>query len=108
MTTADLATLEETVNAPTTLASVVDGNRREGEEAVDDINPAAPDQYIATVSLAGPQIAADAVDAAARASESWRHTPPPNRGEILRRASDLLENRAEAIGRDLAREEGKT
>ena len=34
--------------------------------------------------------------------------PAPARGEILRKAADILEGRAEAVGRDLTREEGKT
>jgi alpha-ketoglutaric semialdehyde dehydrogenase len=34
--------------------------------------------------------------------------PAPARGEILRKAAELLDQRAEAVGRDLTREEGKT
>jgi alpha-ketoglutaric semialdehyde dehydrogenase len=34
--------------------------------------------------------------------------PPPARGDVLRRAADLVDERADTIGRDLAREEGKT
>jgi aldehyde dehydrogenase (NAD+) len=34
--------------------------------------------------------------------------PAPGRGEILRKAADLLEARAADVGRDLTREEGKT
>jgi len=91
-----------------TLASVVGGRRRDGDEIAADINPAAPAEQVATVSLAGPEVAADAVEAAAGAFVSWRETPPPERGDVLRRAADLVEERANAIGRDLAREEGKT
>jgi alpha-ketoglutaric semialdehyde dehydrogenase len=92
----------------TTLASLVGGRERRGTESVADVNPARPDEQVATVSLAGPEIAAEAVEAAASASPAWRALPAPARGEILRRAADLLDGRAEAIGRDLAREEGKT
>jgi alpha-ketoglutaric semialdehyde dehydrogenase len=91
-----------------TLASVVGGRRRDGDEVAADINPAAPAEQVATVSLAGREVAADAVEAAACAFVSWRETPPPERGDVLRRAADLVEERADAIGRDLAREEGKT
>jgi alpha-ketoglutaric semialdehyde dehydrogenase len=91
-----------------TLASVVGGRRRDGDEVAADINPAAPAEQVATVSLAGREVAADAVEAAAGAFVSWRETPPPERGDVLRRAADLVEERADAIGRDLAREEGKT
>src|SRR5205823_2424689 len=79
-----------------------------GAEVVADINPAAPDEHVATVSLAGVELAWEAVDAAAAAFGAWRATPPPARGDVLRRAADLVDERADAIGRDLAREEGKT
>jgi alpha-ketoglutaric semialdehyde dehydrogenase len=90
------------------LTSLVAGRRLHGDEVVADINPAAPDEQVATVSLAGPELAAEAVDAAAAAFARWRDTPPPARGDVLRHAADLVDERADAIGRDLAREEGKT
>jgi len=90
------------------LASIVRGRRREGDEVAADINPAAPEQHVATVSLAGPELAAEAADAAADAFAAWRETPPPARGDVLRRAADLLDERGNSIGQDLAREEGKT
>jgi acyl-CoA reductase-like NAD-dependent aldehyde dehydrogenase len=95
------------MNAPA-LSSLVGGRRREGDEVVPDINPAAPEEQVATVTLAGPEIAAEAVEAGAGAFAAWRDTPPPVRGDVLRRAADLVDERAETIGRDLAREEGKT
>jgi alpha-ketoglutaric semialdehyde dehydrogenase len=90
------------------LASLVGGRLRGGGEVVADINPAAPDEAVAMVTLAGPDLAGEAVDAAAAAFPAWRDTPPPARGEVLRRAADLVDERADEIGRDLAREEGKT
>jgi acyl-CoA reductase-like NAD-dependent aldehyde dehydrogenase len=90
------------------LASLVGGRRREGDEVAPDVNPADPDEHVATVSLAGPEIAAEAAEAAAGAFARWRDTPAPARGDVLRHAADLVDARAEAIGRDLAREEGKT
>jgi aldehyde dehydrogenase (NAD+) len=88
--------------------SLVGGRARQGEESVADINPAAPAERVATVSLAGAELAAEAVGAAASAFPRWRETPPPARGDVLRRAADLVDERADEIGRDLAREEGKT
>jgi acyl-CoA reductase-like NAD-dependent aldehyde dehydrogenase len=90
------------------LASLIGGRRLEGDEVVPDVNPAAPDEHVATVALASSEIAAEAVEAAAAAFAAWRDTPPPARGDVLRRAADLVDERAETIGRDLAREEGKT
>jgi acyl-CoA reductase-like NAD-dependent aldehyde dehydrogenase len=90
------------------LASLIGGRRLEGDEVVPDINPTAPEEHVATVMLAGPELAAEAAEAAADAFAGWRDTPPPARGDVLRRAADLVDERAETIGRDLAREEGKT
>jgi acyl-CoA reductase-like NAD-dependent aldehyde dehydrogenase len=95
------------MNAPV-LTSLVGGRRREGDEVVPDLNPAAPEEQVATVTLAEPELAAEAVEAAAAAFAAWRDTPPPARGDVLRKAADLVDERAETIGRDLAREEGKT
>ncbi len=91
-----------------TLRSYVDGQWRDGERTGADVNPAHPEECLATVQLAGASLAAEAIEAAHRAAASWRATPAPARGELLRKAADLLEQRAEAIGRDLTREEGKT
>jgi acyl-CoA reductase-like NAD-dependent aldehyde dehydrogenase len=95
------------MNGPA-LTSLVGGRPRDGDEVVPDITPPAPDEHVATVTLAGPRLAGEAVEAAAAASARWRDTPPPARGDVLRRAADLVDERAETIGRDLTREEGKT
>jgi acyl-CoA reductase-like NAD-dependent aldehyde dehydrogenase len=76
--------------------------------AVADVNPAWPGEPVAEVHQAGPETARDAVAAAATAFTAWQATPPPSRGAILRRAADLLEQRAESIARDFTNEEGKT
>ena len=62
------------------LMSLVAGRRREGDEVVADINPAAPDEHVATVSLAGVELAWEAVDAAAATFAGWHETAPPARG----------------------------
>ncbi|MBV9171772.1 MAG: aldehyde dehydrogenase family protein, partial [Chloroflexi bacterium] len=73
-----------------------------------DLNPAKPSEAVAEVRQADAQLAAQAVDAADKAFLGWRNTPAPARGDILRKAADLLEQRANDVGRDLTREEGKT
>jgi alpha-ketoglutaric semialdehyde dehydrogenase len=90
------------------LSSYVGGDWRAGGARFDDVNPAHPDEVVAIVSASGAELAAQAVEAAADAFPGWRATPPPARGDVLRLAADLLESRATEIGRDLAREEGKT
>jgi alpha-ketoglutaric semialdehyde dehydrogenase len=89
------------------LQSHVDGSSRKGSSAWRDINPAHPSETVAEVRPADANIATEAVTAAHRVFPTWRAMPPPARGDILRKAADLLEHRAEQVARDLAREEGK-
>ena len=72
-----------------------------------DINPANHGETVAMVDLADAALAAAAVAAAAAAFHGWSRMPAPARGEILRRAADILASRTEAIARDFTREEGK-
>lgn len=80
----------------------------DGADHVDDRNPARPAEVVARAPL-GDAGTADAALAAARAAlREWARTPAPARGEILFRAAAILMERAEAIGTELSREEGKT
>ena len=90
------------------LASVVGGVEAVGGAEALDLSPARPDEVVARVGLADATVAQAAVDAAGEAWNSWRDTPAPERGAILHRAATLVEERAEPIGHDLTREEGKT
>jgi alpha-ketoglutaric semialdehyde dehydrogenase len=93
-----------------TVASYVGGSWNSPSNAVvvPDTNPAHPREVVAQARHADTALVAAAVDAAADALADWRATPALARGDILRRAADLLTERAERIGHDLAREEGKT
>jgi alpha-ketoglutaric semialdehyde dehydrogenase len=94
--------------AMSVLRSYVGGAWREGGRPGRDLNPAQPSETVADTEQANAGVAADAVAAAASAFAAWRATPPPARGDILRKAADLLDARAADVGRDLTREEGKT
>jgi alpha-ketoglutaric semialdehyde dehydrogenase len=48
-----------------------------------------------------------AVESAKRGFELWRRTPAPERGDVIRRAGDLLAARKEEIARAMTREMGK-
>ncbi|WKN50701.1 NAD-dependent succinate-semialdehyde dehydrogenase [Nocardioides sp. Arc9.136] len=52
--------------------------------------------------------AADALDAAAEAQVTWGRTPPRERGEILRTAFQLVNDRADDFARLMSLEMGKT
>ena len=86
----------------------VAGQFRDGVRTQPDLNPSKPSEHVALAHAGDASLAAEAVEAAHAAFPAWRATPPPLRGDILRKAADLLEQRAEAVGRDLTREEGKT
>jgi acyl-CoA reductase-like NAD-dependent aldehyde dehydrogenase len=90
------------------LQSYIYGQWREGPISFLDLNPAHPEEVVAEVHMADATLAGEAAEAARQAFPAWRDTPAPIRGDILRRAADLLEQRVEMVGRDLAREEGKT
>ena len=92
----------------TTLRSFVGGSWREGGRPSRDLNPARPSEVVAEVVQTDAAVAAEAVAAASAAFADWRATPAPARGDILRKAADLLDARAAEVGRDLTREEGKT
>ena len=90
------------------LRSYIGGEWTDGTSRTVRRNPAAPDEIVAEVSQAGPAQAQAALEASAGAAASWRRLPAPARGAMLHRVADLLDARAETIGRDLTREEGKT
>ena len=56
---------------------------------------------------ASAQDAADALQAASSAWQSWRRTPPRKRAELLRRVSQLIEERVYDIAAALTLEVGK-
>jgi alpha-ketoglutaric semialdehyde dehydrogenase len=91
-----------------TVQSFVRGEWCAGAAAVPVINPAHPSTPVAQVSLASRELAERAVQSAVDLAPAWRNTPAPARGEVLRRAADLLQQRTLDIARDLAMEEGKT
>jgi succinate-semialdehyde dehydrogenase/glutarate-semialdehyde dehydrogenase len=65
------------------------------------------EEAFASVADAGPAEAAAAVDAAAAALPGWTATPPRKRSEVLRRAHELMVERADAIAETIVRENGK-
>jgi alpha-ketoglutaric semialdehyde dehydrogenase len=92
----------------TEVSSYVAGKWREGPTSGSDTNPARPSEIVASVHLADARLAEEAVAAARQALPAWAALAAPARGDILRRAGDLIDERAEDIARDLTREEGKT
>jgi alpha-ketoglutaric semialdehyde dehydrogenase len=70
-------------------------------------NPARRDDLIGLFPRSGEADVDAAVRSAARGFEAWKRMPAPARGDILRRAGDLLTARKEEIARIATREMGK-
>ena len=90
------------------LASFVGGEWTTSARHSSDTNPAHPSETVANIALADVAVARRAIEAAKAAFPAWRASVATARVDVLRKAGDLLDARAERIGRDLAREEGKT
>ena len=64
-------------------------------------------ERLAEVADASPQDALDALDAAVSAQQSWAATPPRVRGEVLRKAYELIQARVEDFASVMTLEMGK-
>ncbi len=71
------------------------------------VNDPSTGERIADIADATPEDGIRALDAAVEASASWAATPPRQRGEILRRAFDMLQQRKEDFALLMTLEMGK-
>ena len=71
-------------------------------------NPADEGDLVGTFPQSSADDVAVAVAAAKAAQPAWAAMPAPKRGDVLFKAANLLEARADAIAREMTREEGKT
>src|SRR5438105_4786732 len=78
------------------------------DRTVDDLNPADPADVIARIPLSSTDDARAAIEAADGAFPAWRAMSPVRRGQILIKASRILEDRLEEIAQLITREQGKT
>jgi succinate-semialdehyde dehydrogenase/glutarate-semialdehyde dehydrogenase len=74
--------------------------------AIETINPSTGERLCQYPSLTDRDIA-DKLDVASRAARSWRETPIEERTGVLRRAAELLDERAIEYGRLMTLEMGK-
>ena len=77
-------------------------------ESARDVNPARSAESLGDATISRPEDVVRAIDAAAAAYPEWRRTPAPQRGDMVRKAADLMEQRRLALARLLTQEEGKT
>src|SRR5919202_4854195 len=104
----DAASMTAITASPPAFGLFVGGRWRDAGRELENRNPARPDAVVSTHALAGPAEVDEAYAAARAAAPGWRRTPPLQRGQVLFRAAELLEQRAEAIAAELTAEEGKT
>src|SRR2546427_9777305 len=76
-------------------------------ETTEDRNPARSDEVLGRAAGSTRADVRQAIDAADNAYREWRATPAPQRGDIVRKAADLMERRADEPARLLTQEEGK-
>ncbi|MBF4462852.1 MULTISPECIES: NAD-dependent succinate-semialdehyde dehydrogenase [unclassified Rathayibacter] len=72
-----------------------------------DVEDPSTEKVLASVADATPDDGLRALDAAVAAGEEWAATPPRARGEILRRAFDLLQERKDDFALLMSLEMGK-
>jgi 1-pyrroline-5-carboxylate dehydrogenase len=87
---------------------VIGGKRIETPKKIESRNPADPDQVIGQISSASKDQAVEAIEAARRAFESWRHLTLPERADYLFKAAALLRERRFEYDALLVYEVGKS
>lgn len=88
--------------------NLIGGERIKTDNWFERRNPANTDQVVAEFPKADVALTSQAVQAAADAITGWAYTPTPARGDILFRAAELIEERADELAETMTREEGKT
>jgi aldehyde dehydrogenase (NAD+) len=73
----------------------------------DNVNPADSSDIIGRFPLSARADVDKAVTSAQRGFERWRRTPAPARGDVIRRAGDILVRRKDEIADLMTREMGK-
>ena len=86
---------------------LVGGDWQQAPRTFARADPSRPDREAGRFSAASAAEVADAYAAAAEAAAGWRRTTAVARGEILRRAADLLEARADEAAVRLVADIGK-
>ncbi len=76
-------------------------------EYFENRNPADRDDLIGNFPRSDARDVQRAVESARRGFEQWRRTPAPARGDVMRRAGDLLVQRKDEIADLMTREMGK-
>ncbi len=87
----------------------IGGKRKKAQSGrtFENRNPAKWDEVVGVFPKSSQADVDEAVQAAREAYRSWSLTPAPKRGDIVKRAGDILVARKEEIAREMTREMGK-
>ena len=91
-----------------TLTHFIGGKEVAAGGALESVNPSNTNEVIAKFPDGSPEDINKAVEAARAAFPGWAGASPEVRADVLDKAGSLILERREAIGKLLAREEGKT
>lgn len=85
----------------------IDGQWQSAPRYADNINPSNTSDCVGQFAQGDAELIDQAVQAAARAAESWSQSPIQQRADLLDAMGNKILQRADELGRLLAREEGK-
>ncbi len=87
---------------------VIGGERIETGSKLDSINPANRTQVVGSFHKATKELASQAVEKAAEAFETWKHTPAEERAELLFRVAAIMRERKHELSAWMIHEVAKT
>lgn len=102
-----MSTTNATLPADLHTGLFINGSWRDGERGTMTVDNPATGEVITEIADASVADGLAALDAACEAGEAWAATAPRERAEILRRAFDLLTERADDFARVMTLEMGK-
>ncbi|RKZ00863.1 MAG: aldehyde dehydrogenase, partial [Candidatus Hydrothermota bacterium] len=87
----------------------IDGKwvRSKSGRTFENRNPAKWDEVVGIFQKSSKEDVEAAIEAAKKAFPKWKRIPAPKRGEILRRATEIIMERKEELARLMTREMGK-
>ena len=99
-----------TASTSTTFGNYINGQWQPAAsgETFENRNPADQDDLVGLFAASGPEDVDAALNAAQAAFDGWRRTSAIQRAAILHKAAEIISARANEIGREPTREEGKT
>ena len=86
---------------------IIAGERITTSEKFQSINPSKKDEVLGVFQKGTPELVDKAVNAAAKAFESWKRTKPETRAVVLQRAAEIMKRRRHELSATMVLEAGK-